>query len=81
MAERTRCKFVCEKAERPYEGADHVNVELRAQYESENPVPEDERFSRYTPCGFFSATISNPSLDGFFQPGKAYYLDITPATA
>lgn len=77
MPDRTRCKFVCDKAQKAEVGT-HVNVELRAQYEQDNPTPEDERFSRYTPCGFMQMTIDNPALDGFFQPGKAYYLDITP---
>lgn len=79
MPDRARCKFVCEKSAPQWEGASSRNVTLRAQYESPTPVPEDEAFSRYTPCGHLDMTIDNPALDTFFEPGKAYYIDISPA--
>lgn len=76
MAERTRCKFVCESAEKV---GQQTTVRMRAQYESPNSVPEDQQFTKYTPWGTLEFGVENPALDGFFQPGKAYYLDITPA--
>lgn len=75
---RTRCKFRCETV-KPAEYGERFHVQLRAQYESESNVPENERFSRYTPCGSFEATIENPALNDFFEPGREYFLDITPA--
>ena len=40
---------------------------------------ENKSFSKYTPSGELRMDISNPALIGFFEPGKEYYLDITPA--
>jgi hypothetical protein len=40
---------------------------------------ENKSFSRWTPSGKLDMQITNPGAQGFFQPGKEYYLDITPA--
>lgn len=39
-------------------------------------VPEEERYSRFTPSGRVTLTVDNPAVD--WQPGKAYYVDFTP---
>jgi len=40
---------------------------------------ENKPWSQYTPCGQLQMTITNPAALGAFEPGKAYYLDISPA--
>jgi hypothetical protein len=70
-----RCKFVATSVEK--KGNDHIEVELQARYDSE--VSNDDRaYSKATPTGSFTATITNPSVIGMFEEGRAYYLDISP---
>lgn len=40
---------------------------------------ENASFSSATPCGQLTLTITNPGAFGFFQNGKEFYLDFTPA--
>jgi hypothetical protein len=44
-----------------------------------NGENEDNTFSRYTPYGEASYTISNPALLGQFKKGDTFYVDFTPA--
>lgn len=40
-------------------------------------LPEDQRYAKATPWGKLELNVDNPNAA--FEPGKAYYLDITPA--
>lgn len=40
---------------------------------------ENKSFSKWTPSGELSMSITNPAALGFFAEGQEYYLDITPA--
>lgn len=40
---------------------------------------ENATWSKYTPAGSLSMTISNPAAQGAFQPGEEIYLDIYSA--
>lgn len=40
---------------------------------------ENKSFSEATPSGNLAMSITNPDALGFFEEGKEYYLDITPA--
>lgn len=40
-------------------------------------APEDQRYALSTPSGSLQMLVDNPAVT--FEPGKAYYLDITPA--
>lgn len=42
-------------------------------------TPENERYHTATPSGSLTLSVSNPSVRGFFKPGKSYYLDFTEA--
>jgi hypothetical protein len=42
-------------------------------------TPEDNSFSKATPCASMEMTIDNPDAQGKLVPGKNYYLDFTPA--
>lgn len=71
-----RAKFRCTSVERfTADGDGQVVYRFAAQYD--DSIPEDQRFSRYTPSGSLSITVDNPSV--VFVPGKSYYLDFTPA--
>lgn len=37
---------------------------------------EDNSFSKATPGGKLELTVDNPSVKGFFKPGRKYYIDI-----
>jgi len=39
-------------------------------------LPEDQRFHTSTPSGEMEMLIANPALEGFFEPGKSYYVVI-----
>lgn len=40
---------------------------------------ENKSFAKFTPGGSLELYVNNPDAYGFFEPGKAFYLDITPA--
>lgn len=75
MVQSARCKFQCQKVE---EIGCSQTVSMQAYYD-EPLTKEDEAFSTSTPSGTMSFYIYNPNLNGFFQEGKFYYIDITPA--
>ena len=74
MHPTVRCKFVCETTTTEGAGAD------RRYHAKFRPVhggsPENESFWRWTPAGAFEVWSLR---DQSFEPGKEYYLDITPA--
>lgn len=71
-----RAKFRCTSVERfTADGDGQVVYRFAAQYD--DSIPEDQRFTRYTPSGELRMTVDNPNVN--FQPGKQYYLDFTPA--
>ena len=45
----------------------------------DDTIPEDQRFSRYTPFGEVKMTVDNPEIK--WTPGTSYYFDITEAPA
>ena len=71
---KARCKFTCTGVTtHSWPG---VTVKLQTQYD--DSIPEDQKFSTATPSGSMEMTINNPSLEGFFEPGRHYYLDVIP---
>jgi len=82
----TRCKFVCQEVA-TLNCAIHENgqptgfniqrVTLEAQYD-DGLSKENKSFASATPNGNITFTVTNPRVHGMFEPGKAYYLDITP---
>jgi hypothetical protein len=53
------------------------SYDFQAMYDPD--VPEDQRYAKATPTGSMSFAVDNPAVT--FEPGKSYYLDITPADA
>ena len=73
-----RAKFVCEAVTKreTSDGAINDEVKLRAVYATEG---DNAEWSKWTPSGELSMTITNPACAGAFEPGKSYYLDISEA--
>ena len=69
-----RAKFKVDKVTKYAYGAEEV--ELSAVYGENN---ENASFSKATPVGKHSMTISNEAAHGFFVAGREYYLDFTAA--
>lgn len=74
----TRAKFRCVgfTTTRWDDRADETRAfEFQAQYDPDQP--EDQRYAKATPIGKLTITVDNPAVT--FEPGQAYYLDITLA--
>lgn len=77
-AQTVRAKFRCTGYTTTRWGAqaDPTHAyEFQAMYDPDQP--EDERFAKATPSGSLKFVVDNPAVN--FEPGRAYYLDITPA--
>lgn len=75
MPARARCKFIVESMQK-FAGPNAVVV-LRAMYGPD--IPEDEAFTKATPSGSLNVTITNPEVIRMLEPGRKFYLDLTPA--
>ena len=81
MSTTTRAKFRCGSIETfavPTVGPEGTRV-YRFSAEYDTSVPEDVRYAKYTPSGELRIVVDNPAV--VFEPGRSYYLDITPADA
>ena len=74
---KVRAKFRCEGVENF--GSDYNEVELTAVTGNAEENPENVQFNKYTPSGTLKMGIDNENLVNYFEPGKEYYLDFTPA--
>lgn len=74
IPKKSVCKFTV-RSLKDY-GNDNKEVEMYTEYDS--ALPEDQRFSKFTPSGEMKFSLKNPALDGFFQPGKTYLITIEP---
>lgn len=75
MSIRARCKFTVTELDEDQDG--HGTVKLETEYDAELSV-EDEAFSQVTPWGSMEFGIDNPNLAGFFEVGRAFYVDLIP---
>lgn len=68
-----RAKFKCESKTTTESG---ISVKL-------TPVvggsEENESFFKWTPFGSLEMGLLNPDTAATFEPGKSYYVDLTPA--
>ena len=69
-----RCKFQVVNVAKDLYGGEKIKLEAR--YSEDDP--EDTRFHQYTPSGEMVFRLDNPSLNGSFEPGDFYYIDLTP---
>lgn len=72
-----RAKFRCFYAYKSADGSAET-VQLHAAY-SADPSDPNYSWSKATPGGSLTMTISNPDAMGKFEQGKDYFLDFTPA--
>jgi hypothetical protein len=69
---KMRAKFVCSKVDKS-EGQETVYASPVVSGSEEN-----KSFSKYTPSGSLSITITNPDAFGFISQGAEFYVDFTP---
>lgn len=75
-----RAKFSCaflEEIKTPEGDKESETVTLHAVYGTDGT--DNATWSKWTPAGTLSMTISNPEAFGQFVRGKEYFLDIKPA--
>ena len=68
-----RAKFKVQTVEH-YEGA-YRRVKLQAV--SDDGIPENKRYHKYTPNGTIELSIDNPPASDVFAPGMSFYVDFT----
>lgn len=70
-----RAKFVCQEV------AQFIGPQrkVRLTAATSGVSDEDKLFWKYTPSGELTMHIDNPPASDIFVPGRAYYLDFTPA--
>lgn len=71
---KVRAKFRCNTVQQFEGGQEKVDF-MPVTTGSE----ENKTWSKYTPSGSLSMTITAEGAVGQFKPGKEYYLDIVPA--
>jgi hypothetical protein len=59
--------------------AEDVCVEVRLMAVYDDGVEENKSWSKYTPNGNLSMTITNQAAIDAFELGKSYFVDFTPA--
>lgn len=79
-----RAKFFVEDIRHnPVPGTDQyatiVMKPVFGSYADGDPEGTNKSWSKHTPSGHLSITITNPAAIDGFEIGKAYYLDFTPA--
>lgn len=74
----TRAKFRCNAVE-DYGHSKKVKLSVVYALPHEGPPTEDDRFTKATPSGELWMTVDNPAASCQFEPGKHYYVDISPA--
>lgn len=80
MANTVRAKFQCTSEVNTRwsaKAAPNRSYEFQAVYDPAQP--DDQRYAKATPTGKLTLTVDNPAVT--FEPGKPYYIDITPADA
>lgn len=81
MTDMVRAKvYVREVAQQGYGGKPTPQQKITFAFVSGNDeLSENHRFHKYTPSGELSMLVDNPAIDGFFTPGREFYVDFTPA--
>lgn len=82
-SQSVRCKFyvvsVAQTASQP--STEATNAPIGQEQIELAPVYGDDNkpWSKFTPCGRLSLTITNPDVIGQFKPGQVHFIDITVA--
>lgn len=57
----------------------YATITMKPVFGSYGDGEVNKSWSKYTPSGSLSISITNPAAIDAFEKGKAYYLDFTPA--
>ena len=61
-------------------GSEDQRVTLQAvTSDNVDGTNENKSFSKFTPYGVMEMLITNPDVEGFFEAGQQFYIDITKA--
>lgn len=83
--QNVRAKFFVSEVKHLYTQGDGDNVAATVKLQPcfgsypGGDSEENKSFSKWTPQGSIEMTITNPAAVEFFEIGKAYYIDFTPA--
>ena len=69
-----RCKFVCSTKNEESDGSASITLNAVCDGSEENKT-----FFKYTPGGYLGFSTINAEAAKQLQPGKEYYIDISPA--
>jgi hypothetical protein len=69
-----RAKFQCTAETQTVYVSEAKTYKFNAVYDLD--IPEDQRYSKYTPSATLEMTVDNPNAG--FALGKFYYLDFVP---
>lgn len=75
----TRLKLVVNTVKRHADNNGDINMEeitMSAVY-SDKEGAANKEWSKWTPCGNLSFSVSNPNVFGKILPGQFYYADLT----
>lgn len=78
MTVRAKLKLT-EITQMAWNGPDVRRLKFSCEYDPS--LPEDQRFSKYTPSGSFEMIVDNPAALEQFKFGECYYLDFNPVPA
>ena len=81
MTETTisRGKFVCETVTTT-RGQQEIIKFSAVCKDTDEVIPEDLLYHKYTPYGVIEIHVSNPALAGKFKPGDKFYVDFKQLT-
>lgn len=76
-----RAKMMVQSVEKPNPGMEVLTMAPVCGSAPFGPdgESEDNTFSRWTPSGSLSLTVTNPDLHGKFNAGQKFYVDFTEA--
>lgn len=80
-SKKVRAKFYCTGVARQRSDGgqnDSDTVSFSAVTATENP--ENKTWSKYTPSGSLTMTITNPACFDTFEVGKEYFIDLVPVS-
>jgi hypothetical protein len=77
-AAMVRCKFICQGVTKTWDNYTKRNLFTAEFYAVQDGSPENKAFFASTPSGSLKVCSILPDI---FEPGKEYYIDISPANA
>lgn len=75
-----RCKFKVMAIQDNGSTENHTSKKVTLFTQYDPTLPEDQRFTRWTPTGTLDVVIDNPAALARLAVGADYYVDLTPVT-